>query len=64
LQEDGLELLDVAWASAEMRAVQTKQTEQGVWTYTSPRDNNGHGDGVIARMLAVRASLNRITEFT
>lgn len=64
LQEDGLELLDVAWASAEMRAVQTKQTEQGVWTYTSPRDDNGHGDGVIARMLAVRASLNRIAEFT
>lgn len=63
IQEDGLELLDEAWASAEMRAVQTKQTEQGVWTYTSPRDDNGHGDGVIARMLAVRASLNRIGEY-
>lgn len=47
---DGLEVLDVPFATAEMQQWQTKQTESGLWAYTHP--DGGHDDTIIARLAA------------
>lgn len=50
LTEDNLQLLDIDYATQELRAFQTKQTASGLWAYSHPP--GGHDDTVIARMLA------------
>lgn len=50
LNEDGLQLLDIDFATHELRSFQTKQTPTGLWAYSHPP--GGHDDTVIARMLA------------
>jgi hypothetical protein len=50
LQDDGLRLLDVDYATAELQQWQTKQTANGLWQYTHP--DGGHDDTIIARIAA------------
>lgn len=57
LDEDGLKLLDIDFASAELRAFAGTQTERG-YSYSAP--NGGHDDTVIARLLAYFAAINRL----
>lgn len=45
-------IYDTAAARAEFRAAQSKETALHGWTVVSPRDGDGHGDDVIAEMLA------------
>lgn len=48
LQDDGLKLLDIDYATAELQQWQTKQTSSGLWQYTHP--DGGHDDTIIARI--------------
>ncbi len=60
LHEDGLMLINDSAATAELRAWETRQTDTGLWVYTHPGGQDGHGDTTIARMAAWRGCLNRI----
>lgn len=61
IHEDGLKLLDILYATAELRQYQSVQTAQGVWTYDCPETPDGaHGDTVIARMAAYWGSMRRM----
>jgi hypothetical protein len=63
IHEDGLKLLDIPYASAEMREFTTKQTASGAWAYDSPlATDGGHGDTVIARMAAYWGVLRRVPD--
>lgn len=63
LHEEGLELIDSPYGNAEMRSLTTKQNESGLWVYVQPLDDDGgHGDTLIARLLAWRGAMNIIPE--
>jgi phage FluMu gp28-like protein len=64
LHEEGLELLDIPYATAEMRQFTTRQTDTGLWVYSHPGGEDGHGDTTIARLLAWRACMNRVRDYS
>jgi hypothetical protein len=63
LHEENLELLDIPYATAEMRQFTTRQTDTGLWVYTHP-GGDSHGDTTIARLLAWRACMNRVRDYS
>jgi len=61
IHEDELKLLNVPYATSELRQYQSVQTVQGVWTYDCPETPDGaHGDTVIGRMAAYWGCTRRI----
>lgn len=52
IHERTCRILDSPITRAEFRAAVSKETELKGWTMVSPRDGDGHGDDVIAEMLA------------
>lgn len=58
IHEGDYKLLDIDWATAEMRQFVSKQTPLGAWTYGG--ENNSHDDSVVARMAAKWGAARRI----
>ena len=58
IHNEGLRLLDIDYATAELRAFVQKQTEQGAYKYEA--SGSAHDDTVIARLLAHDAALKVI----
>ncbi len=53
IDKQAIQLLDIEWANAELRAYQSAQSASGLWTYNAPEGM--HDDGCISRMLALFA---------
>lgn len=59
LHNDGLQLMDIDYATAELRTFTQKQTTQGAYVYEA--GGSGHDDTVIMRLLAWDAACKMIT---